>query len=1224
MYVKSLTLRGFKSFASATTLQFTPGIICVVGPNGSGKSNIVDALAWVMGEQGAKNLRGGSMADVIFAGTSSRASLGRAEVALTIDNTNGELPIDYSEVTISRTLFRQGGSEYAINGTACRLLDIQELLSDTGMGRNMHVIIGQGKLDQVLSADPSQRRALIEEAAGVLKHQRRKERALRKLEGLEDKLSRLSDLTQEIQKQLGPLARQAKTARRAAVLQAQARDAGCRILADDLQQLRSQLARYQESEQTLTLQREELAGNLAKQREKLEQLNADAQQSDLAGRAANLWQQLTTLTERLRALGALAEERAASLAKPEPVPSGPSVAERQKHLARLQSELAAKDEEALARRKQGDAAQAAREETTRKVGELTRITQELRQEAQQKTQKSARLERELETAKARLEAATSRLIRAEKAAEAAREKLSAARAEQEAHREDTVVEGADAASRYRELAQAEEAVRSQLEKARDQLRESEAKAVAAAESETSLRQVLTASSSQAQNAFAQAAQPQGELASLISVSDRWEKAIAALLGTSGAALVVEASQVDAGLGAVKDSTGIVSWVLEDGGIQERIPVGQGQSVEITGVIPALAAVEAPRALHPALKVILADSYLAPDLAAARALLGKLPQARVGITDGTVISAYLGSTGSGGVNRIQVERQLRLARQAAAHAREQTEEARAQVQASTQQLSQAAAASAQALKTLRAADAQAAAHAQKRALREAAVRGAESEAQRSASEVEQAQADVDTCAQKVAVAEKACSDFAGSEDLAPLQEAEQDLEQARAADLAAREKEAETHLALAAATQITTNLRERFQGEVKSLERFQLRLAAAKQREIKHAQDAQRMLQEASWCEIFARQGAQVAQVAKTWRESADAAREASSAAAQQLRTEIDRLNKELTELNDLSRRDEVAAAEYRVRAEQLTQQSQERYALSEEELIASFGPQQLVPDPDLLARKAANAQETAVTASQTEEAERGENEGEEAPSTDTEQRETEQGRESSLEQDEGLWRPYDRAEQSALLEKANRAISRLGKVNPLALEEHSALEKRFEFLMGQLKDLRTSKADLLVVVREVDNRVKEAFEQAFTDISREFTEVFARLFPGGTGSLKLTDSSDMLTTGVEVNARPAGKNVQRLSLLSGGERSLAALAFLIAIFKARPSPFYILDEVEAALDDLNLSRMLELFKQLREVSQMIIITHQKRTMEVADVLYGVTMRDGISRVISQRVAPGDS
>ncbi|WIK89135.1 AAA family ATPase [Varibaculum cambriense] len=981
MYVKSLTLRGFKSFASATTLQFTPGIICVVGPNGSGKSNIVDALAWVMGEQGAKNLRGGSMADVIFAGTSSRASLGRAEVALTIDNTNGELPIDYSEVTISRTLFRQGGSEYAINGTPCRLLDIQELLSDTGMGRNMHVIIGQGKLDQVLSANPSQRRALIEEAAGVLKHQRRKERALRKLEGLEDKLSRLSDLTQEIQKQLGPLARQAKTARRAAVLQAQARDAGCRILADDLQQLRLQLARYQESEQTLSLRREELAAQLTKQREKLEKLNADAQQGDLAGRAANLWQQLTTLTERLRALGALAGERAASLSKPEPVPSGPSVAERQKHLARLQSELAAKDEEALARRKQCDAAQAAREESTRKVGELTRQAQELREEVQQKTQKSARLERELETAKARLEAARSRLKRAENSAETAREKLSVARAEQAAHQEETVEAGTDAATRYRELSEVENEARSQLEKARDQLRESEAKAVAAAESETSLRQVLAASSNQAQNAFTQAAQPDGELASLISVSDRWEKAIAALLGSSGAALVVEASQVDAGLGAVKDNTGIVSWVVSEGVQEQRIPLGEVQITEKEGVLPAAAAVQAPRALHTVLIALLDKSYLAPDLAAARALVAKIPQARVGVVDGTVISKYLGSTGSGGVNRIQVERQLRLARQAAVQAQEQTQKARSQVETNTQELSQAAAASAQALKTLRAADAQAAAQAQKRALREAAVQGAESEAQRAASEVAQAQKDVDSCSQQVTAADKAYSEFAGSEDLAPLQAAEQALEQARATDLAAREKEAETHLALAAATQITTNLRCRFQGEVKSLERFQLRLAASKQREIKHAQDAQRMLQVASWCEVFARQGAQVAQVAKTWRESADAAREASSQAAQQLRKEIDRLNKELAELNDLSRRDEVAAAEYRVRAEQLTQQAQERYALSEEELIASFGPQQLAPDPDLLARKAANAQEVATTASQAEESDRGEKEGEEGPAS---------------------------------------------------------------------------------------------------------------------------------------------------------------------------------------------------------------------------------------------------
>ena len=237
MHLKTLTLRGFKSFASATTLNFEPGVTCVVGPNGSGKSNVVDALAWVMGEQGAKSLRGGKMEDVIFAGTSGRPPLGRAEVALTIDNSDGALPIEYSEVTISRTLFRNGGSEYAINGQGCRLLDIQDLLSDSGLGREMHVIVGQGQLDAVLRATPEERRGFIEEAAGVLKHRKRKEKALRKLEAMQANLTRLSDLTGEIRRQLGPLGRQAEVARKAAVVQADLRDARARLLADDLAQL---------------------------------------------------------------------------------------------------------------------------------------------------------------------------------------------------------------------------------------------------------------------------------------------------------------------------------------------------------------------------------------------------------------------------------------------------------------------------------------------------------------------------------------------------------------------------------------------------------------------------------------------------------------------------------------------------------------------------------------------------------------------------------------------------------------------------------------------------------------------------------------------------------------------------------------------------------------------------------------------------------------------------
>ena len=243
MYVTSLTLKGFKSFASSTKLELEPGITCIVGPNGSGKSNVVDALAWVMGEQGAKSLRGGKMEDVIFAGTSARAPLGRAEVAMTIDNTDGALPIDYSEVTISRTMFRTGGSEYAINGTPCRLLDVQELLSDSGIGREMHVIVGQGQLDAVLRATPEERRGFIEEAAGVLKHRRRKEKALRKLDAMEGDLARVRDLTAEIRRQLGPLGRQAATARRAAVIHITVRDARARLLADDRPAQRFRVAR---------------------------------------------------------------------------------------------------------------------------------------------------------------------------------------------------------------------------------------------------------------------------------------------------------------------------------------------------------------------------------------------------------------------------------------------------------------------------------------------------------------------------------------------------------------------------------------------------------------------------------------------------------------------------------------------------------------------------------------------------------------------------------------------------------------------------------------------------------------------------------------------------------------------------------------------------------------------------------------------------------------------
>ncbi|HWU32072.1 MAG TPA: AAA family ATPase, partial [Marmoricola sp.] len=343
MYLKSLTLKGFKSFASSTTLQLEPGITCIVGPNGSGKSNVVDALAWVMGEQGAKSLRGGKMEDVIFAGTSGRPPLGRAEVQLTIDNSDGALPIDYAEVTISRTMFRNGGSEYAINGQTCRLLDVQELLSDSGIGREMHVIVGQGQLDSILRATPEDRRGFIEEAAGVLKHRKRKEKALRKLDSTDGNLNRLNDLLAEIRRQLKPLGRQAEMARQASVVQAEVRDARARLLADDLVKAQTMLAQEVADESVLIERKAELEGAITKAREDESQLEA-ALREDLPALAAaqETWFALSGLRERFRGTASVAAERVrnAEAQAAEPIPAGRDPQELEAEAERVRAQEA--------------------------------------------------------------------------------------------------------------------------------------------------------------------------------------------------------------------------------------------------------------------------------------------------------------------------------------------------------------------------------------------------------------------------------------------------------------------------------------------------------------------------------------------------------------------------------------------------------------------------------------------------------------------------------------------------------------------------------------------------------------------------------------------------------------------------------------------------------------------------------------------------------------------
>ncbi len=406
MYLKTLTLRGFKSFASATTMRFEPGITCIVGPNGSGKSNVVDAFSWVMGEQGVKPLRGGKMEDVVFAGTAGRPALGRAEVTLTIDNSDGALPIDYSEVTISRLLFRSGQSEYAINGDQCRLLDIAELLSDTGLGREMHVIVGQGQLDEVLNAGPDARRALIEEAAGVLKHRRRKEKAVRKLDAMQANLTRLVDLTGELGRRLKPLGRQAEIARRAAVIQADLRDAKLRLLADEYTTLEGELIRDQTDETAAAQLRATLESALAQARDAEAALElAEQQHAPRLTAAQEAFFALSGLAERMRGAANLAAERQRHLSAPEPQRAGRDPEELEAEAAALRTQERELAERLSAARQQLTIAVAARTKAENALADNERRLAADAKAAAQRADLLARLRSQAESATSRAAAA---------------------------------------------------------------------------------------------------------------------------------------------------------------------------------------------------------------------------------------------------------------------------------------------------------------------------------------------------------------------------------------------------------------------------------------------------------------------------------------------------------------------------------------------------------------------------------------------------------------------------------------------------------------------------------------------------------------------------------------------------------------------------------------------------------------------------------------------------
>ncbi|WP_413450660.1 chromosome segregation protein SMC [Georgenia phoenicis] len=1177
MHLKTLTLRGFKSFASATTLHLEPGITCVVGPNGSGKSNVVDALSWVMGEQGAKSLRGGSMSDVIFAGTSSRAPLGRAEVSLTIDNSDGLLPIDYSEVTISRTLFRGGGSEYAINGESCRLLDIQELLSDTGMGREMHVIVGQGQLDAVLSAGPEERRGFIEEAAGVLKHRRRKEKALRKLEAMKANVDRVTDLSTEIRRQLGPLAKQADVARRAQAIQADLRDSRARLLADDLVQLTATLQREVADETALRERRTAVEAAADSARSRLAALEGEAAAAaPLLREATDTWHSLSGLRERLRGLHSLAAERTRLLGAPAQEHRGTDPEELDARAARAREE-----EEALAA--EVEAAKAARDAV---VAERTRL-----EEAEREAERAlAAVHRGVADRREGLARLTGQVAARRSAAEAAQAELGRLRANLAEAEERTRRAQAEFTALEQQVAgeeEGEEGLDEAHEEALEELDAAEAALAALLEEERTAdgerrtwqtrRDTLELSLARKDgtgallDAAERLAGLRGALPDALSVEHGYETAVAAVLGAHTDAAVVESTDVavDAIRRARDEDLGQVRLVVAGADQPDDdapAPAGGRWAREV---------VTADGEVAGAVATLLARAVVVEDLAAARAAVAAADVVAV-TRDGDVLSrasAAGGSSSGPSVLELHAAHEEAVAEADAATAR--AEQARFGLVAARDRVARAQESVDATLAALHASDARLAGVAEQLGRLGSAARSAEAEAERIRPAItelvakgEEHERELAELLTRLEVAQQ--EPERTEEDLAA---ATAERDRAAGEARAARARETEARLALRTVEERAGAL----SGRAASLER------AAEAERVARRKAAEREQRRARQAETAAlvRAGAEQAlaaverslEAAAAAREEAEEARSARETEIAQVRGELEQATAELARLTDAVHRDEVARAEQRLRISQLEERAVSELGLDPEVLVEEYGPHQPVP--------------VVVP------------EGEEP-------------REPV---------PYVREEQDKRRKRAERDLARLGKVNPLALEEHAALAERHRFLTEQLADLKKSRADLMEIVREIDERVERVFAEAYADTAAAFDDVFARLFPGGEGRLVLTDPEDMLTTGIEIEARPAGKKVKRLSLLSGGERSLTAVALLVAIFKARPSPFYVMDEVEAALDDTNLGRLLEIFTELREDSQLIVITHQKRTMEIADALYGVTMRgDGVTTVISQRLA----
>lgn len=1178
MYLKSLVLKGFKSFADRSVLALEPGITAVVGPNGSGKSNISDAVLWVLGERNAKHLRGQAMEDVIFAGSSARKSVGIAEVDLVLDNSDGTLPVDFDEVAITRRMYRSGESEYLINGVVARRMDVLDILHDSGLGTGTHSIISQGSLDSILQSKPEDRRALIEEAAGVLKHKQRKAKSERKLVAMDAHLARVKDVATEVERQLGPLERKAKRARAYQGLADELADLSLAIAVDDLRTLRRGWSDAVAREQALEAELEEKRAAIAQAEAAAEELQEKIRRESVdAGELARRHRRASSAVERFDGATLLLHEKRRAAQSYE---AELRVTLESNKVKRVQAEADRAQAAAQLAEVQRDRG-LADENVARLVGEQSENSQQrraLEREVEELERAKRTAERAQEQARRELaetqEALTSGLAHVKlieghgkelelQLERAQAEAVSLAQAAAQAGSSlDALVESEAAArTRVGEALGGREAARAALDEARD--------AASLVSSEIRGLEELERASVAAGPARAWLLENATDLdvrlapiAHAVRASEGFEALVEHLLASDVSALLVDdaarANAVAAALSA-RDEQGEVVLVprVDEGarGCSARAAAsaGLGRALvdELTYAAEDAAAVEALLG-----DVVVCDTLDAAFAAHAQDVCGVRFVTRGGCivwSNGKVTLGAASVDSDEGVlaraRRLEELRaQLRTAEDARTEAEERAtaaEEALRSAQGESLRLSQG-------LAELRGKTDSARAEARRGEEKLAAIRREFEDIERQRSEAErtvaQARPSVEALEQRLATLKQELEQ--GAERLEEVQESVVPLRKE-----AARLRDALSEAKLKAATLVE---RETYTSRVVDARTRDLDAVAASDAEA-HEMLAKKTVAQERIEPLLALFEELVAS-ARRWTRDLEEA----STAAQDSSTGL---------------HNAVNEARSRARA------AHDAFDDANARLSAArVGKGRLEVQVD-------GAVNVIV-------------------------------HECKVPLDHALEIPEleDRGVTEDAAFKLRRRIANMGTINPDAAEEYEQLKERYDYLAAQLADLDSARRSLMKIVRVIDARMKDDFIRTYEAVNKNFSEIFAVLFPGGSAELTLVDPDDLESTGVEVTAQPRGKRITKMMLMSGGEKSLTALALLFAVYRIRTTPFYILDEVEAALDDSNLRRLTMYLESLRDSTQLIMITHQRRTMEMADVLFGVSMQaDGVTKVVSQKL-----